>query len=173
MAPARTSAPGVPARDGHPGSISVPMSLFEKTYSDLDRALDELRSLEDTWSESRENRAPDAETIHSASLVLHEWIANLHQYADFKSRTPTVQIRVSVEDRDVVCSVVDNSEGFNLEGHLPVEPEETRPLPERGMGLRIIQSCTESLSYNTTEEGLQRFEFIIPADHDPWLNTLF
>lgn len=149
------------------------MSLFEKTYSDLDRALDELRSLEDAWSESRENHVPDSDTIHLASLVLHEWIANLHQYADFESRTPMVHIRGSAEDRDVMCSVVDNSEGFDLEGHLPVDPEETEPLPERGMGLRIIQSCTESLSYQTTEEGLQRFEFFIPADQDPWLNTLF
>ena len=46
-------------------------------------------------------------------------------------------------------------------------------LPERGMGLRIINACTDSLSYTSTEAGRYRFEFSIPADHDPWLSMLF
>lgn len=149
------------------------MSVFEKTYADLDRALDEMRSLEDEWLGEQEESVLDAETVHSVALVLHEWVANLHQYADFRDRTPKVKIRLSHEDRDISCSVVDNSVGFDLESHLPDENDDLERLPERGMGLRIIQSCTESLSYTSTGEGRQRLEFIIPADHDPWMNTLF
>jgi serine/threonine-protein kinase RsbW len=46
-------------------------------------------------------------------------------------------------------------------------------LPERGMGLRIINACTDSVSYTPTDSGRYRFEFSIPADHDPWLSMLF
>lgn len=152
---------------------SVCMSGLEKVYTDLDRALNDLRGLEKKWSEGRDNHVPDSQTAHSASLVLHEWIANLHQFADFADRTPEVKISLTWEDRDLYCSVTDNSEGFDLDSHLPDETEDLDPLPERGMGLRIIRSCTESLSYGPTGEGLQRFEFSIPEDHDPWLNTLF
>lgn len=149
------------------------MSVLEKKYTDLDRALNEVRGLEEELGEGAGNHAPDAHTAHSASLVLHEWIANLHQFADFRGRTPKIKIRLTCEDRDLYCSVVDNSAGFDLDSHLPEETDDLDPLPERGMGLRMIRSCTESLSYASTNEGLQRFEFSIPEDHDPWLNTLF
>jgi serine/threonine-protein kinase RsbW len=46
-------------------------------------------------------------------------------------------------------------------------------LPERGMGLRIIDACTDTLSYAPTDGGRHRLEFSIPADHDPWLSKLF
>lgn len=150
------------------------MSAFTKTYTDLDRALDEVRSVPKEWSAALGGDGPDDEMVHCTCLVLHEWIANLHQHAQFRDPSPTVEIRLSCQDRHISCSVIDNSEGFDLEEHLPSEnddPEEA--LPEGGMGLRMIRTCAESLSYTSTEDGLQRFEFFIPSDHDPWLNTLF
>lgn len=149
------------------------MKTFTKTYTDLDRALDEVRSLPEEWPAAQRNDGPDDETIHCVCLVLHEWIANLHQHAQFQDSPPSVEIQLSWEDRHVSCSVVDNSEGFEIETHLPSEDDDPEALPERGMGLRIIKTCTESLSYTPTDDGLHSFDFIIPPDHDPWLNTLF
>jgi serine/threonine-protein kinase RsbW len=150
------------------------MSVLAKEYTDLDRALNEVRSVLDEWStEQDEASAPSAETVQYTQLVLHEWIANLLQHADFRDRTPTVQIHLATENRHITCSVTDNSEGFDLSEQLPSQEEAIDDLPERGMGLRIINACTDRLSYTPTESGRHRFEFSIPADHDPWLSMLF
>lgn len=150
------------------------MSILARKYTDLNRALDEVRSILEEWSASLEEKsAPDAETVRYTQLVLHEWIANLLQHADFRDRPPTVEIRLGTENRHIICTVTDNSEGFDLAEQLPTQEEMMDDLPERGMGLRIINACTDSLSYTSTEAGRHRFEFSIPADHDPWLSMLF
>jgi serine/threonine-protein kinase RsbW len=150
------------------------MSVLAKQYTDLDLALDEVRSVLHEWStDLDESTAPDAETIRYTQLVLHEWIANLLQHADFEDRTPTVQIQLNAENRHVTCAVLDNSEGFDLEERLPAREEALEEFPERGMGLRIISACTDNVAYRPVEDGQQRFEFSIPADHDPWLSMLF
>ena len=150
------------------------MSVLAKEYTDLDRALDEVRSVLDEWSNKQEETSVlSDETVHYTQLVLHEWIANLLQHADFHDRTPKVQIQLKTQNRHVSCSVIDNSEGFNLAEQLPSQEEAMDDLPERGMGLRIINACTDRLSYTSIESGRHRFEFSIPADHDPWLSMLF
>jgi len=150
------------------------MSVLAKEYTDLDRALDEVRSTLEQWSSQLEPpSAPNPETVRYTQLVLHEWIANLLQHANFNGRTPTIEIRLANENKEIACAVTDNSEGFDLSERLPSRDEKMDNLPERGMGLRIINACTERLSYTSTESGLHRFEFSIPADHDPWLSMLF
>jgi serine/threonine-protein kinase RsbW len=150
------------------------MSTLAKEYSDLDRALDEVRSVLQEWFTEHEVASPpSAETLRYTQLVLHEWIANLLQHGDFGNRSPSIQIRLTTEDRHVTCAVIDNSEGFNFREQLPSREETMDDLPERGMGLRIINACTDSVSYTQTESGRYRFEFSIPADHDPWLSMLF
>ncbi|WP_103028957.1 ATP-binding protein [Salinibacter altiplanensis] len=149
------------------------MNPFTKTYTDLDCAIDEVRSLSDDWPPPAQNGTVDDETLHCMCLVLHEWIANLHQHAHFQNNTPRVEIQLTCNAEQVDCSVLDNSNGFDLASYLPTDDEDPEAFPERGMGLRIIEACTDELSYSPTEDGLHRFKFIIPSDHDPWLNTLF
>ncbi len=150
------------------------MSVLAREYTDLDRALDEVRTVIETWSGSIDGSAElNGETIQYTQLVLHEWIANLLQHADFDEHPPSLRIRLAYEDRQIRCVVVDNSSGFDLTDRLPAEQEAMDTLPERGMGLRIIDACTDTLSYAPTDSGRHRFEFSIPADHDPWLSMLF
>jgi serine/threonine-protein kinase RsbW len=150
------------------------MSVLAKEYTDLDRALDEVRTVIETWSGSMDGPAgPNGETIQYTQLVLHEWIANLLQHADFEEHPPFLRIRLTYQDRQIRCVVVDNSSGFDLTDRLPADQEAMDDLPERGMGLRIIDACTDTLSYAPTDSGCHRFEFSIPADHDPWLSMLF
>ncbi|WP_263786479.1 ATP-binding protein [Salinibacter grassmerensis] len=149
------------------------MDPFTKKYTDLDRAIDEVRTLSDDWPASQQDGTIDDETLHCTCLVLHEWIANLHQHACFQNSAPMIEIRLTCDAQQVTCSVLDNSDGFDLDSYLPADDEDPEAFPERGMGLRIIKACTGKLAYSPTEDGLHRFEFLIPSDHDPWLNTLF
>ncbi len=150
------------------------MSVLARKFTDLDRALDEVRTLLTEWStDLADASAPPPETIRYTQLVLHEWIANLLQHADFEGRPPSIKIRLTTENRHISGTVTDNSEGFDLREHLPSQEERMEELPERGMGLRIIDACTNRLSYTCTDDGNHRFEFSIPADHDPWLSMLF
>ncbi len=151
------------------------MTVLAREYTDLDHALDEVRVVLEERAAEQEEEVPalNDETVRYAQLVLHEWIANLLQHANFRGRSPTLQIHLLTEGRRIACTVVDNSEGFDLAEHIPVEKEPPDELPERGMGLRIIDACTDRLSYISTESGRYRLEFSIPADHDPWLSTIF
>jgi len=150
------------------------MSVLAKEYSDLDHALDDVRAMLQEWRTGLdEPSVPSPETTRYAQLVLHEWIANLLQHADFADRAPQLRIRLRAENRHVRCCIIDNSEGFDLADRLPTRDEELEDLPERGMGLRIIDACTDDLSYTSTAASRHRFEFSIPADHDPWLSMLF
>lgn len=111
--------------------------------------------------------------LRYVQVVLHEWIANMIQHADFGDTAPRIEITVRADRQFVSCSVIDNSRGFNLSDALTTQRNEARALPERGMGLRIISACTEQCAYRSLPDGRYRFEFSIPVDHDPWLSTLF
>ena len=150
------------------------MTVLAREYTDLDHALDEVRVvLEECAAKQDEAATLNDETVRYAQLVLQEWIANLLQHANFRGRSPTIHVHLTVEEQHFTCTVVDNSEGFDLTEKLPAREELTDDLPERGMGLRIIDACTDHLSYASTESGRYRLEFSIPADHDPWLSTIF
>lgn len=181
------------------------MNAITKQYHNLDRAIDEVRLLLETWLEQQEGTASmddlqdgrvgepsdgrprgdessdesaDApaeggQALRYAQLVLHEWLANLLQHADFRDRTPYVEVQIRADETHIFCAVVDNSDGFDLAAHLDAQRSAAQALPERGMGLRIISACTDDFTYRTTDDGHQRFEFSIPADHDPWLSMLF
>ena len=149
------------------------MSTLAREYTDLDRALEDVRAALTDWADARTGDEPSAETIRHARVVLQEWLANLSEHGHFAGRTPAVELQLRSDNQDVHCVVLDNSEGFDLETVLPPSSEPIDGLPERGMGLRIMDACTESLSYTTREDGRHRLSFSIPADHDPWLSTPF
>lgn len=144
------------------------------TYTDLEAALDETNALFARWmEESPSADVPNSNTLHYARMALHEWLANLIQHANFKERTPEVTLRFETASRHIHCSITDNSAGFELETQLRTQLMEAQPLPERTMGLRIIDACTEELSYDRTENGRYRLTFSISTSHFPCLNNLF
>ena len=149
------------------------MSPIAREYSDLETALDDIRTTLTEWAEADTSAGPSADTLRHTRVVLQEWFANLLEHAHFGDRAPSVQIRLHTDDEDVHCVVLDNSEGFDFDGRLPPSSEPIDGLPERGMGLRIMDACTDALSYRPHADGLYRLEFSIPADHDPWLSTPF
>jgi serine/threonine-protein kinase RsbW len=151
------------------------MDGITERYTDLERAIDEVRVLLDRWSDERRRTGqppPDPQSLRYAQLILHEWLANLLQHASFPE-VPVIEVRVESEDQCLCGVVVDNSTGFDIGTHLNHQRQSSESLPERGMGLRIISACSDEFSYARGDNGQYRFEFSIPADHDPWLSTLF
>ena len=152
------------------------MAALTQHYKNLERAIDEVRLLLERWSDqcmSTDDTMPDPQALRYAQLILHEWLANLLQHADFDGQTPDVSIHIRADDQHLYGSVGDNSTGFDLDAHLTNQQSSAKALPERGMGLRIISACAADFSYEPSGDERYRFEFSIPADHDPWLSMLF
>lgn len=124
-----------------------------------------------------ESRSPESDNhssvVRYAQVVLHEWLANLVQHADFEERSPEIRVQIRAEKHTITCTVTDNSRGFDLQSQLAEQRNSAQALPERGMGLRIINACTQSCTYRPMDNGWHRFKFSIPADHEPWLSMLF
>lgn len=115
---------------------------------------------------------PPRRTRHYVQLVMHEWLANLVRHAAF-SEPPRVSVRVLLNQATAQCEVTDNSRGFDLSSVLADMQTDPAPFPESGMGLRIIDACTTTLSYRRVSGLHHCFTASVPYDHDPWMNVLF
>ncbi len=150
------------------------MNYISHRFSDPDTLIDRVHALFEQWeSEGTFEPLFDATALHRLKLAVHEWLANLIQHADFDQRTPDVQLHLRADGKYIRCIIEDNSEGFDLDGHLSARREVLDAFPERGMGLLMIKSCTEDLAYRQSGPARHRLEFSVSADHDPWLNIPF
>ncbi len=163
-------------------SVFVRLDLhpFPSMYSEmhyfrnLDTIMDDVHGLFDGWETHLEAYASlSLEVLHLAKLAVHEWVANIKQHADFQGRSPEVGLFVSPTNDRLRCIIEDNSEGFDLEGYLKDHPKITVVLPDRGMGLLMLRSCTEELRYEKLNGGKQKLEFYIPANNDPHVDIPF
>lgn len=149
--------------------------LLDQTYTDPESALSTIRTaLQNAWPEAPNESAsmPPRRTRHYLQLIVHEWIANLVRHATFED-PPRISLRVFVDSTCVQCEITDNSMGFDLGYILSKMKTNTSPFPEAGMGLRIIDACTDEVSYRSELPLLHRFAASIPYDHEPWMNVLF
>ena len=143
-------------------------------FRNLDTLIDEVHGLFDGWETQLETyHTFSIEALHLAKLAVHEWIANILQHADFKDRLPEVGVCVSPSNDRLLCVIEDNSEGFDLEGYLIEHPRITEVLPDRGMGLLMLRSCTEELRYEKLQGGKQHLEFYVPTGENPYLEIPF
>ncbi len=150
------------------------MDAVKYRFSDLNAVIDRVHALVDHWK--TEGIFPSVfrdETLHMLRLAIHEWVANLVQHADFEDREPQILIDIVPNGRSVYCAIRDNSSGFDLDTNLRIRESMLESLPERGMGLLMIEACTEHLSYSRVDSGWHRLEFSVSADQDPWLPIPF
>ena len=127
---------------------------YDRCYFDLDRAIDEIRT-----RFKRQMQMPQGsystEALCRLHLAIHEWVANLARHARFREATPQVQVRVWATKSHLHSMIADNSEGFGLEEGLERQSQiiaSSPDLPEGGMGLIIMDTCTEHMTYASTEE---------------------
>lgn len=113
------------------------------------------------------------DSFYRLQWAVHEWMANLVQHADFENRTPEIQLQLHPSPHSVHCTIDDNSVGFDLHRELERRAKLLEPLPERGMGLLILESCAQELTYRQLHPTRHRLEFIVSTQQDPWLNIPF
>jgi serine/threonine-protein kinase RsbW len=134
-------------------------------FDNLETLIDQAHALFVGWATDHA-LAPgiDAHTVYQLKLAVHEWLANLVQHANF-SRCPTdISLTIEPEGEKLRCTIRDNSDGFDMDAHLDIEPSFLDAFPERGMGILLLKICTEELSYQRLPHGTNSLEFTIAAD---------
>lgn len=150
------------------------MNCLTHRFSDPDTLIDRVHSVFTSLEEEKDlPRWLDERTLHRLKLAIHEWMANLVQHAHFGDRRPDISITVQPSGDGVECVIEDNSEGFDLDGHLDANRDVIDAFPERGMGLLMIKACTEDLAYTDLGGTRHRLTFVVSSEQDPWLNIPF
>ena len=150
------------------------MEVTRQCFEELDGVIDDLHKTLDRWeSNGAFSSELDAETVQLVRLAIHEWVANLVQHADFGAANPEIILDVYPNGRSVKCVIQDNSLGFDAAKHLQIRRDKLEPLPERGMGLLMLDAATDYFEYLRSENGHHKLEFTVSADMDPWLNIPF
>lgn len=150
------------------------MNCLTHRFSDPDTLIDRVHAV----FEALENDGSlpgwlDVRTVHRLKLAVHEWLANLIQHADFEDRRPDISVTMKPGIGGVECVIEDNSEGFDLNGHLNAHKDIIHAFPDRGMGLLMIKACSEHLSYTDLGSTRHRLQFVVSSEQDPWLNIPF
>jgi anti-sigma regulatory factor (Ser/Thr protein kinase) len=94
-------------------------------------------------------------------LLVHEWVANLIQHADFSETEPEIAIRFERSGGATRYVIEDNSNGFDLERYFTHRDALTEAFPSRGMGLMMMSSCSEHLAYRRVGPQQNRLEFVL------------
>jgi len=162
-----------------PVSVRSGLQLIPSMYSemhyfrDLETIIDEVHGLFEGWESNHDPKSKfSLETLNVAKLAVHEWLANILQHADFKDRVPELGLHISPCGERLYCVIQDNSEGFDVDGYYDKHHKITVVLPDRGMGLLLLRSCTEELKYER-QEGRQQLMFYVTASEDSYLEIPF
>lgn len=154
------------------------MTALQYRFTDLQKLTDDTHAIFDAWIDDASEGDPvsdEALTLLRLKLAVHEWMANLVQHARFAG-TPVVSLQVSpLPSGEIECVIEDNSEGFNLESTLEMRQHALHALPERGMGLLMLQACSKSLSYAKASPPPGHVLAFVVADPDDdiFLDVLF
>lgn len=149
------------------------MNLGTYRFSDLGTVIDRVHALFSDWEEKAECSEIDIQALHRVKLATHEWLANLIQHATFEERAPEISFEVNLNGERIDCVIEDNSDGFDLEAQLLERSTSLEPYPERGMGLLMLNACTDELDYRPVDGNRNRLTFTITANRDPWLDIPF
>ncbi len=154
------------------------MTCVQSRFSNLDTIIAEVHPLLEAWShDAALPLATEDIRLHRMKLVIHEWIANLVQHADFENRTPLIDLTLALDEQDVHCIIEDNSNGFDFGQQLTTQRAKLADemMAERGRGLLIMLNGTDNLRYfplpAAASEPRQRLEFWISATPTPCLDT--
>ncbi|NBC16795.1 MAG: hypothetical protein GVY18_05680, partial [Bacteroidetes bacterium] len=85
------------------------------------------------------------------------------QHAEFGTGAPRMTLRVERLQQHIRAVAEDNSAGFDFHTVPDAAFEE---LPERGMGLTLLRTCAEQLSYRR-RGGWNRLAFVVDAMSSP------
>lgn len=112
----------------------------------------------------------DHDDVYMSQLLVHEWVANLVQHADFSETEPEIAIRFENTGGSVRYVIEDNSNGFDLERYLRRSDQVDEPFPCRGMGLLMLNACSDHLAYRRVGPRHNRLEFVL-KENAPFLDV--
>lgn len=148
-----------------PPALSVPpMKTDTQRFDDVYHAVHYVHALFKCWEQNAIAPRRDATLLHRTKLALHEWLSNLVQHADFQNRAPDVSVRIAPSEERIQVVVEDNSAGFDLATTYVAEPDLFTSFPERGMGLHIIDACTDAFDYVHINATHHRLTLTVLAD---------
>ena len=144
----------------------MPMSPVRRgtTSAPLTHAFHDLASIPDDLHAWLGTLADDGALDPTLALVLgvalQEWVANLVQHARW-NHAPYVEISLDTSAEPLCCIVDDTSVGFALDRVLQERREAFAALPERGMGLLMLGSIAEDLTYTPLDATTHRLRFCL------------
>ena len=143
-------------------------------FRNLDTIIDDVHQLFDALEKQLDDSGTlPIETLHTAKMAIHEWVANIVQHSEFDNGAPEIGVCLSQRGERLFCMVEDNSAGFDLAGYLDSHEGITTVLPDRGMGLLLLKACSEELCYRTLPNGKNQLEFYITDNEDSFLEIPF
>lgn len=133
-----------------------------QAFDDLTHLPDALRAWLDHLADTGRL---DPEASMMLGVALHEWVANLAQHARW-SASPRVVVSVATHEGRLHCAVEDTSVGFDLASVLLDRREGFEALPERGMGLLMLDALSDGLRYEAVEPHRHRLSFGLRTSTD-------
>ena len=143
-----------------PVNAARPEALYLGT---LDRVVERMHELFDQWEAQQVfSEAAPPDVMARARMVVHEWIANLVQHAEFGVAVPEIALSLWIDANGLHGRITDNSAGFDFDLEPAVTLEAVcRLLPARGMGLLMIHTYSDHLAYHRAPDGTNRLSFLL------------
>ncbi len=117
------------------------------------RYLSLIGRLSEELTAQLQNYADDEELANKVNVVLTEALANAIHHANADNPDEEVEIRISVNDNELLLQVFDHGKGFDLNSVADDRLDTDDDLKEHGRGLYIMRSLMDSVSYFPVEGG--------------------
>lgn len=138
-------------------------------FHDLDEVIDEVHALFRQWDREGLFYPPATPMLlERVKLAVHEWIANLVQHADFDEENVEICLSMRNCGGRLRCTIEDNSSGFDMnerkESGRRLLRDLLETLPERGMGLMLVEASTEDLTYQRIDANRYLLQFFVSPE---------
>lgn len=145
------------ARGSSSAPHAAPSAPLTHAFHDLASMPDDLHA----WVGSlAEDDVLDPTLALVLGVALQEWVANLVQHARW-NHAPYVEITLDTSVDPLCCIVDDSSVGFALDQVLQERRQALSALPERGMGLLMLGSIADDLTYTPLGASKHRLRFCL------------
>jgi len=125
---------------------------------EIESKLENVHTVQEAVHDVCERCGMEDETRYDVELCVVEAATNVIRHA-YKGRSgETVSVKISADDEQIVIEVADRGElGFLCVRPITVQVSDITSLPEGGMGLAIIQSLMDEVSYGSSKDGRNIF----------------
>lgn len=134
------------------------MALPLVVQVEIESKLENVHTVQDAVHDVCEQCGVEDDTRYDVELCVVEATTNVIRHA-YKGRSgEKVSVTISADDDQIVIEVADRGElGFLCVRPIMIESSDIPSLPEGGMGLAIIRSVMDEVSYCSSKDGRNVF----------------